>query len=79
MTAKTPLCNKCEGYVIGLLNELLVEAEAFKRGQLIKDCIYDLWCCLEEGSIQPVRQRDRARKQGKKTERRLKPKQDFVE
>lgn len=78
MTKTTILCDDCEGKVKGLLNELVVEAKAFKRGEMILDCIYDLWCVLEEGSIQPVRRRDRARKQGnKKVGRRLTPKSDF--
>lgn len=75
MTHKTTiLCEKCEGKVKGLLNELVSEAHSFKRGTLILDCLYDLWCCLEEGNIRPVRSRDRAYKQGKRVGRRLTPK-----
>jgi len=75
MTKKTFLCEKCESYVVGMLNELLVEAKAFGRGSLIQDAIIDLWCCLEEGNLNRVRERDRKRKAGVDVPRRLTPNQ----
>lgn len=73
----TILCDKCEPLIKGLLNELVSEAHSFKRSGLILDCVYDLWCVIEEGSIEPVRRRDRAYKQGKKVGRRLTPKNEI--
>lgn len=78
MTAKTIFCSTCEGRFKGIMNELFANAEHFKRSQIVKDAIYDLWCSIEEGNIHRVRSRDRKRKAGSRsTPRRLEPHNDF--
>lgn len=66
------LCDKCEGMVFGLLNELRNEAKESRRGGLIIDCINDLQNSLENGNIDEVILRDSAYKSGNRVGRRLK-------
>jgi len=72
--AKTILCQKCEGFIFGLLNELRNNAKVHKRGNMIMDSIDDLQESLEDGNIQRVKTRDDTRCSGISVPRKLKSK-----
>lgn len=64
------LCENCEGFIFGLLNELRNEAQKMKRGTLVLDAIDDLQVSIEDGNIQAIRQRDEEYQQGNRVGRR---------
>lgn len=71
VATKTCLCNKCEGQVFGLLNELKAQASKQKRSGLTLDAIADLEVSVIDGTINRVKERDRNWCAGKKGNRRF--------